>query len=264
MFDYLRLQRLRYVTLHAYRSGDWRKILITENNDRLVEVPREIAFPYYAREMQLVKHDVLYLRSEVLERVLWARTILEPQGFDLKIYDGWRSIELQENLFWYYMRAFTAAKFGQGDEFGRLKEFADIKAYFNSLPPDLQTTMREANRTYVSWPSSNPISPSPHATGGSVDVWLFRGDEAVNLGVPFDWMEENAGAFYHLKLRRQRFRGNDQQICRNRAALLLAMSDAGFSCYGPEIWHFNYGNQMDALVKGGPAMYSYIEPQTTI
>jgi len=38
------------------------------------------------------------------------------------------------------------------------------------------------------------------------------------------------------------------------------MTKAGFSCYGPEIWHFNHGNQMDSLVKGGMAAYSYIEP----
>jgi zinc D-Ala-D-Ala dipeptidase len=260
MFDYLRLQRIRYLTLHAYRSGDWRKLPIEENNDQLIEVPREISFPYYAREMQLVKDERLYLRREVLSRILQARTMLAAQGFDLVVYDGWRSTELQGNLFWYYMRSFTAAKFGQGDRFEQLKGFDEIRDYFNGLSPDLQITMREANRTYVSWPSSDPVSPSPHATGGAVDVWLFKRGEAVNLGIPFDWMEEDAGAFYHLKLQRKRFRGNDKQICHNREVLLLAMTSAGFSCYGPEIWHFNYGNQMDALVKGGPAIYSYIEP----
>ena len=73
-------------------------------------------------------------------------------------------------------------------------------------------------------------------------------------------MEENAGAFYHLKFLRKRFHGNDKRICANRKILLLAMVKSGFTCYGPEIWHFNYGNQMDALVKGGHACYSYVEP----
>lgn len=73
-------------------------------------------------------------------------------------------------------------------------------------------------------------------------------------------MKDDAGAFYHLKIRRKRFSGNDAKICRNRNILLMSMVKAGFTCYGPEIWHFNFGNQMDALVKGGIACYSYIEP----
>ena len=260
MLEYIRLQMLRYKTLHAYRSGDWRKIQIRENKDPLIEVPSEIVYPYYSREMRLVTHEGIYLRREVLERVLNARRSLQSKGFDLKVYDGWRSIELQENLFWYYLRAFTAAKFGQKEAFESLQSFDAIRDHFSSLHPDLQVTMKEANRTYVSWPSRDLAAPSPHATGGSVDVWLFKEGDAANLGVPFDWMEKDAGAFYHLKKRRNRFRGNDRQICRHRVRLLLAMTGAGFSCYGPEIWHFNYGNQMDALVKGGFAVYSYIEP----
>ncbi len=158
------------------------------------------------------------------------------------------------------MRAFTAARFNKKKQFEKLKNFDEIKSYFESLSPEAQSVMRDANRTYVSWPSKDPISPSPHSTGGSVDVWLVQNGKEVNLGVPFDWMEEEAGAFYHLKLSRKRLAGNDQKVCKNRTTMILAMSGAGFSCYGPEFWHFNYGNQMDALVKGGIAKYSYIEP----
>lgn len=260
MREYVRLQLLRYTTLHAYRSGDWRKIPIRENRNPLVEVPSEISFAYYAREMQLVDHERLYVRAQVLERLLAARSALQSKGFDLKLYDGWRSVELQENLFWYYMRAFTAARFNQKEQFDALTGFDAIRTYFGTLPQDLQTIMREANRTYVSSPSRDPVSPSPHATGGAVDVWLFQDGLPVNLGVPFDWMEEDAGAFYHLKWRRKRFPGNDRRVCENRTQLILAMVQAGFSCYGPEFWHFNFGNQMDALVKGGSASYSYVEP----
>ena len=260
MIDYIRLQRLRYVTLHAYRSGDWRKIPIKENGQHLVAMPDEIVFPYYARVMKLVPDEGMYLREEVLNRVLKARERLRSRGFDLKVYDGWRSVKLQENLFWHYMRAFTAARFGQKEQFNRLDGFDAVRTYFASLPADMQTALREANRTYVSWPSKDPVSPSPHTTGGAVDVWLFENGTAAHLGVPFDWMEEEAGAFYHLKFRRKRFPGNDQRACRNRSQLILAMAKAGFSCYGPEFWHFNYGNQMDAIVKGCNACYSYVEP----
>lgn len=260
IIDHIRLQYLRFITLRAYRMDDWRKIPIKENGEKLVQVPDEIAFPFYARTMNFVESEQIYLREEVLEKVLNARERLKSFGFDLKVYDGWRSVELQEKLFWFYMRAFTAGKFNQKEQFEQLDDFSTIKACFESLPPETQMVMREANRTFVSWPSKDPEAPSPHATGGSVDVWLFENGKAANLGVPFDWMEENAGAFYHLKLRKNKFTGNDRKICRNRSKIILAMANAGFSCYGPEFWHFNYGNQMDALVKGGTACYSYIEP----
>jgi D-alanyl-D-alanine dipeptidase len=260
MFDSIRLAYTRLITLRAYRSGDWRKIPIEENRQPLIEVSSDMSFPYYAKEMHLVKDERVFLREEVLDRYLQARKILRAQGYDLLVYDGWRSVELQENLFWFYMKAFTAARFAQKDQFESLETFSEIRDYFNGLPETLRTTMRDANRTYVSWPSKDPIAPSPHATGGAIDVWLYRDGKPANIGIPFDWMEEDAGAFYHMKLRRKRFAGNDRQICKNRSLLLLAMIRAGFSCYGPEIWHFNFGNQMDALVKGGHAVYSYTEP----
>jgi D-alanine-D-alanine ligase len=148
------------------------------------------------------------------------------------------------------MREFTSAKLGLKDRFAGLNR-EQVRALFEELSPDVQASLREANRTYVSWPSSDPQQPSPHATGGSIDVWLYEDGQPVNLGVPFDWMEENAGAFYHMRLRRERFAGPDRRICERRERLILAMVRAGFTCYGPEIWHFNFGNQMDALVRGG-------------
>lgn len=73
-------------------------------------------------------------------------------------------------------------------------------------------------------------------------------------------MEKDAGAFYHLKIKREPFLVNDKNISRNRNILIYSIVKAGFSCYGPELWHFNFGNQMDTLVSGKIARYSYIEP----
>jgi len=200
------------------------------------------------------------LREEVLEKILHTREFLKLQGFDLMVYDGWRSLELQENLFWYYMRLFTVKNFDLQEHFNDASSTKDIRECYNHLSPEVKKLTFEANRTYVSWPTSDPSYPSPHSTGGAVDVWLYKNGEAENLGVPFDWMKEEAGAFYHLKIKRKRFSGNDARICRNRTTLLLSMINKGFTCYGPELWHFNFGNQMDALVKGKSACYSYIEP----
>jgi D-alanyl-D-alanine dipeptidase len=261
MFNYIKLQKLRFETLLPYHLNDWRKVPIKENGEPLIQIPKEISFPFYSRKMKIVTDERMYLREGVLERIFFARSLLQKKyGLDLVVYDGWRSIELQENLFWYYMKMYTANKFGQKESFEELDTFTAIRSYFVSLLPEMQKEMIEANRPYVSWPSKSPTEPSPHSTGGSVDVWLFEKEVEMDLGVSFDCMEKTAGVFYHLNLFRKKFTSNDQQICRNRSKLILSMTSAGFSCYGPEFWHFNYGNQMDALVKGGIASYSYIEP----
>lgn len=108
---------------------------------------------------------------------------MQKIGYDLRVYDGWRSTELQENLFWHYMREFTAKQFGKYDEIKNLSS-SEVKAHFENFPPELRVTMIGANRTYVSLPSKDVLCPSPHSTGGSVDVWLFKDGKAENLGVP--------------------------------------------------------------------------------
>lgn len=259
MLKKLWLQYVRYYTVRAYSSGDWRRLPIQDNGEPLVKVPSEMCHSYYAQEMHLVTDKRIFLRQSVLEQYKTARRTLNAEGYDLIVYDGWRSVELQESLFWHYMREFTAERFHRKAEFAICANLVQVREHFLSLSHDVQTLLRDANRTYVSWPSKDPRMPSPHATGGAIDVWLYQDGSPASLGIPFDWMEEDAGAFYHLKFRRNRFAA-DGRVCRNRERLLRAMIAAGFSCYPPEIWHFNSGNQMDMLVTGRLARYSYIEP----
>lgn len=83
----------------------------------------------------------------------------------------------------------------------------------------------------------------------------------ATLGVPFDYMEESAAAFWHLKHPDASWpEGNPHEVRFNRELLLRAMTTVGFDCYPHEIWHFNYGNQMSALVSNEVARYGYIEP----
>ncbi|MGK2848543.1 MAG: M15 family metallopeptidase [Minisyncoccota bacterium] len=257
----LKAQLIRFKTLSAYRfRGDWRNIPIKESEEPLVQVDRLLCYPFYAVEMSLTDDFRIFLRKSVLDKFLVARSIVQQQGFDLHVYDGWRPVSVQENLFWTYLKKFTVSKFHLEGIFKEAVTADEIKAVFDGLSPPTREMLKQANRSYVSWPSDDPMQPSPHLTGGSVDVWLYKNGSPVTLGVPFDWMEENSGAFYHLKLRRKRFPGNDRAVSLHRNILLDAMTRAGFSAYGPEIWHYNSGNQMDALVTGGAAIYSVAEP----
>jgi len=263
--DNVRLQAIRVKTLAAYRNGEWKNRVIHDNGEPLAEIASELCLPYYHRVMHLTDDPRIFVRKTLHERFMQAHEKLLSQGYRLVAYDGWRSLELQDKLFWYYMRHSTVPHFGQAFEQAFFAGIAPedtetVKKNFARISHDARICMIEANRMYVSVPSKNPGKPSPHATGGALDVWLHDMDNnPVNLGVPFDYMKEEAGTFYHLKQGRRRFPG-DKKVVRARRCLILAMVEAGFTAYGPEVWHFNYGNQMDALVKGTDAQYGYIEP----
>ncbi len=260
MKTYIRLQYEKIRTLRAYRDGNWKNIPIKENGQSLVRASSIYAYPYYCKEMSLSGDDGIYLREEVYNRFLQARKTAISHGYDLMIYDGWRSKELQESLFRHYLKEFVVPKYSNLISlFASARAPQEIKKVFLTLSENIQVTMKHENMTFVSWPSDDIEQPSPHATGGAIDVWLYKDGQPVSLGVPFDWMEEAAGAFYHLKFKRLKFRG-DRSVCLHRNIILYSMIKSGFSCYGPEIWHFNFGNQMDALVKRKHAVYSYIEP----
>ncbi len=255
------LQFIRFRTLWAYRFNDWRNVPIKECGENLVPLPIHQKYPFYAKEMGLTQDERVFLREEVYDRYLVARDFVARRGYDLVVYDGWRSLDVQKNLFWIYLKEFTVERFHLQEKFSKTKTPREIQECFNSLPEDTQEVLREANRTFVSWPSDHLEKPSPHFTGGSVDVWLHRDGHPVNMGVPFDFMEIEAGAFWHLKFFKPKTNIKiTREVAERRTLLVYAMWSAGFSCYPPEFWHYNYGNQMDAMVKGCFAKYGPIAP----
>ncbi|MDP3899975.1 MAG: M15 family metallopeptidase [bacterium] len=257
--EYLAVEKNRVEK--AYQQDSWKKVSIKENNDPLTVVQRN-CYPFYYHQ-NLSSDDRILLRTAVLDRFLCASNIAESFGFKLVIYDGWRSVTLQENLFWDYLKKLIATEFNHLlPSFQTAETPEAIKKVFDGLDVSQRSNLKFVNERYVSWPSTDSSCPSPHATGGAVDVWLHTLDASntpVDMGAPFDSAEELAHAFYHWKKDRKQF-VDDSTVCFHRDVIIYAMTMAGFSCYPYEFWHFNYGNQMDALVKGGVAQYGYIEP----
>lgn len=94
----LKLQQICCKTLRAYGRANWKTIPVKECRQPLVLVPKNICFPYYAI-MKLARSEKIYIRQGVLKKILIARACLQKRDYDLRVYDGWRSVELQENLF---------------------------------------------------------------------------------------------------------------------------------------------------------------------
>ncbi len=96
----------------------------------------------------------LFARQWVVHRLLVAEQLL-PAGHHLLIFDAYRTYQVQKSLHDFYKQ--------------RLRE---------KYPAMDNETLESETQKYVSLPSMDPARPSPHTTGGSVDVAIVKLDQA--------------------------------------------------------------------------------------
>ncbi|HEX6462569.1 MAG TPA: M15 family metallopeptidase [Candidatus Saccharimonadales bacterium] len=96
----------------------------------------------------------LFARQSVIRRLLAAERLL-PAGYHLLLFDAYRPYEVQKSLHDFYKQ--------------KLKE----------KHPHLDSeVLASTAQNYVSVPSVDPTRPSPHSTGGAVDLAIVKLDEA--------------------------------------------------------------------------------------
>jgi D-alanyl-D-alanine dipeptidase len=96
----------------------------------------------------------LFARQSVVHRLLVAEQLL-PSGHHLLVFDAYRPYQVQKSLHDFYKQ--------------KLRE----------KYPDMDNEALESEtQKYVSLPSMDPTRPSPHNTGGSVDVVIVKLDQA--------------------------------------------------------------------------------------
>lgn len=154
-----------------------------------------------------------YLRADVITRLQHAAAHIAASGLQLVILDGWRPPAVQQALY--------------------LDIFEQVR---RDHPHDNEATLHRRTREFVSPPSEDPQRPSPHLTGGSVDVTLCDpGGRLLDMGSAFDepTPRSYSDAYEH----------QDTPIRARRRLLYQAMTGAGFTHLPAEWWHFDYGNQ---------------------
>lgn len=96
----------------------------------------------------------LFARQSVARRLLAAEQRL-PAGHHLIVFDAYRPYQVQKSLHDFY------------------------KQKLSEKYPDMDSETLEAEtQKYVSLPSTDPTRPSPHSTGGAVDVAIVKLDQA--------------------------------------------------------------------------------------
>jgi D-alanyl-D-alanine dipeptidase len=170
-----------------------------------------------------------FVRREVYEMLKNAQENL-PDGYRLRIWDTWRPLSLQKELYEVYRQSII-------DTFN-----------LSSLS---QSEQNEFISKYIAIPSENPDSPPAHTTGGAVDLTLIDVDgNELDMGTAFDDFSEKAETDYFEK------HGFDGSVVRkNRRILKSAMESAGFTNLPSEWWHYDYGNRNWALYSKSVAVY---------
>lgn len=175
-----------------------------------------------------------FVRQTVLERLLHAQSLL-PDGIYLRLYEGYRSLQVQQLLF---DQEYVRVK-------QRIPELSEAQAY-------VETTRLVSA---VHRPDGS-LNVPPHATGGAVDVELVDANgQVLDFGMEIaDWsrvdpdlcLTDTGGLSTNARFHRQMLRD--------------VMERAGFVNYAEEWWHFSYGDQLWAYVTGDPAaIYGAIE-----
>lgn len=212
-------------------------MILTENSEPLVQVslyPEKIlARSWYFGEGLPGSLPEVWLRASVYDKLILAAEAL-PENMRLVIWDGWRSFELQSELFNILLARIKSAG------------IPDNEAY-------------EQAKIFVAIPSKNPEDVSGHLTGGAVDLTIADDKgRYLYMGGNFDEAEEHSYTDYYER----ESLSNLEKIARdNRRLLVNTMENAGFSNYPSEWWHFDYGNKNWAIrTKAQHAFYGYTEP----
>lgn len=115
---------------------------------------------------------------------------------------------------------------------------------------------------YWARPTTDPSSPSPHLTGGAVDLSLAstHSGQCLFMGTIFDELSDAGHTDYFEGFDPVSY--SDEEARTNRRRLYWAMTEGGFANQPFEWWHYSWGDQMWAKLTGEAA--GYYGPSTVL
>ncbi len=169
------------------------------------------------------------VRREVARRLAEAAEKL-PEGCTIHIFDSLRSLKVQKALYDQFY-AVAAAEHPQ------------------ATPEELEAIIDE----FVAIPVKRLDRPSPHATGGAVDLTLYRDGTPLDMGTGFDDFSPLANTD---ALERACPPGLENARD-NRRVLYHLMASVGLVNYSSEWWHYAYGERQWAVRTGMTPIYGF-------
>lgn len=156
------------------------------------------------------KIETIFLRESVVLKLHEAMNLL-PKGYRFKIYDGFRTREVQKKMF---TETFDLVKRTHAD-WSEEKIIEYVQLFV--APADLD------------------LLP-PHLTGGAVDLTIIDTNEnELDMGGAYGTVA--------TEVRRDYFKTRNTAVHKNRMTLYAAMKSVEMFSYSNEWWHYNFGNQ---------------------
>ena len=106
---------------------------------------------------------------------------------------------------------------------------------------------------FVAVPVKRLDRPSPHATGGAVDLTLCRDGQPLDMGTGFD----DFSGLARTAALEGRCPPALEQARENRRFLFHLMASVGLVNYDSEWWHFAYGERQWAARTGCAPIYGF-------
>ena len=176
----------------------------------------------------------IWVRETVAKKLLNVEKNL-PNGYKLKLWDGYRPLCVQRRL-WNMYRSDILLKY---------------KREGKDLPND--ELIDKETSFFVSKPSNDLLHPSLHNTGGAIDLTIVdKNGIELFMGTKFDDFGEKAWANHF-----ETYEKNDI-IRDNRRLLYNSMINEGFTNLPSEWWHYDYGDSKWALLKNTKPIYNGI------
>jgi D-alanyl-D-alanine dipeptidase len=192
--------------------------------------------PYY-RSFASAPKKIL-LRSFAAKKLQEVNAKLAPLGLELFIYDAFRPVSCQKDLWQYFLKQAKLAvpKGSEAEQIAYAARYCSNPANYNHADP----------RT---WPT--------HCTGGAIDLTLRRKatGELLYMGSIFDDDSEVSHTDY-FETRTKPLSSSELEARGNRRLLYWVMKNSGFENYHYEWWHFDYGNQMWRMNKKASSQVS--------
>ncbi len=213
------------ITLIA--DPDVLKIPIQDNDEPFVDLTKQKAIVYGTSPEIPNNTNYTFLRKAVYEKLKQANDQL-PKGIHFCLYEGYRSLSLQQKIF--------------------EEQYRNVKSRHPDWPlGDIFNETTKLVSPVINKDGSKNIPP--HSTGGAIDVYLIDNQgKPLDMGIhPKDWMQDKEGM---LSLTDSTVISSEAKA--NRQIMSHALSSVGFVNYPTEYWHWSYGDRYWAFVKNQP------------
>lgn len=193
-------------------------IPIHENHEPLVDLKHQKEIAY--RSARKIPYDSHYtkVRKTVYDKLKEAQALL-PKGLTLCLYEGYRSLELQQRLFQV-----------------RYENLRKINPTMSHEQLFMETTKFVSPVINLDGSKNIPA----HSTGGAIDVALLdQKGNAVDMGLALDKTFQDADG----SLSKTDSQVISEEAKEYRKIMNKALQAVGFVNYPTEYWHWSYGDR---------------------